>query len=78
MLLEQGHHVVGIDNMNDYYDVSLKQHRVDQLTSGAPDPGKFEFVKMDLETAIKSASCSIGMHTMPLLISRRGRAFDTA
>ncbi|TWU55668.1 SDR family NAD(P)-dependent oxidoreductase [Rubripirellula reticaptiva] len=31
MLLEQGHHVVGVDNMNDYYDVSLKQHRVDQL-----------------------------------------------
>lgn len=44
MLLEQGHHVVGIDNMNDYYDVSLKQHRVDQLASD-----RFEFVKMDLE-----------------------------
>ena len=49
MLLDQGHHVVGIDNMNDYYDVSLKQHRVDHLTSGAKDPDKFEFVKMDLE-----------------------------
>jgi UDP-glucuronate 4-epimerase len=44
MLLEQGHHVVGIDNMNDYYDVSLKQYRVDQLASD-----RFEFVKMDLE-----------------------------
>ncbi len=44
LLLEQGQHVVGIDNMNDYYDVSLKQHRVDQLASD-----RFEFVKMDLE-----------------------------
>ena len=44
MLLEQGHQVVGIDNMNDYYDVSLKQHRVDQLESDL-----FEYVKMDLE-----------------------------
>lgn len=44
MLLEQGHQVVGIDNMNNYYDVSLKQHRVDQLASD-----RFEFVKMDLE-----------------------------
>ncbi|HDZ2704184.1 TPA: NAD-dependent epimerase/dehydratase family protein, partial [Klebsiella pneumoniae] len=24
-LLNEGHDVVGIDNMNDYYDVSLKQ-----------------------------------------------------
>ena len=49
MLLEQGHLVVGIDNMNDYYDVSLKQHRIDNLNAGANDPDKFEFVQMDLE-----------------------------
>lgn len=28
-LLEAGHEVVGIDNMNDYYDVNLKQSRLD-------------------------------------------------
>ncbi|MFS3125967.1 NAD-dependent epimerase/dehydratase family protein, partial [Klebsiella pneumoniae] len=27
-LLNEGHDVVGIDNMNDYYDVSLKQARL--------------------------------------------------
>lgn len=27
-LLEAGHQVVGIDNLNDYYDVSLKQARL--------------------------------------------------
>lgn len=44
MLLAQGEHVVGIDNMNDYYDVSLKQHRLDRLSGD-----HFEFRQMDLE-----------------------------
>lgn len=30
-LLDQGHQVVGIDNMNDYYDISLKEARLAQL-----------------------------------------------
>jgi UDP-glucuronate 4-epimerase len=44
LLLERGDEVVGLDNLNDYYDVSLKQRRLDML-------GKFpafRFVKMDL------------------------------
>lgn len=28
MLLERGAHVVGLDNMNDYYDVRIKEHRL--------------------------------------------------
>jgi UDP-glucuronate 4-epimerase len=43
-LLAAGHQVVGIDNLNDYYDVSLKQARLDQNIQH-PD---FIFVKMDL------------------------------
>jgi len=31
MLLEQGHDVVGIDNLNDYYDVRLKDWRLSRL-----------------------------------------------
>ncbi len=31
LLLDQGHQVVGIDNLNGYYDVRLKQHRLDLL-----------------------------------------------
>lgn len=42
-LLEAGHQVVGIDNLNDYYDVSLKQARLDLLVQ----PG-FHFHKVDL------------------------------
>ena len=32
-LLIQGHQVVGIDNLNDYYAVSLKQDRLKHLLS---------------------------------------------
>ncbi|APG18786.1 protein CapI [Kosakonia radicincitans] len=42
-LLQAGYQVVGIDNLNDYYDVSLKQARLDLLAS----PG-FSFHKIDL------------------------------
>lgn len=42
-LLQAGHQVVGIDNLNEYYDVSLKQARLDLLAS----PG-FSFRKIDL------------------------------
>ena len=31
MLLEEGHHVVGVDNLNDAYDVRLKRWRLAQL-----------------------------------------------
>lgn len=33
-LLERGHTVVGVDNLNDYYDVRLKDHRLDLLLGG--------------------------------------------
>ncbi|MDV0595832.1 MULTISPECIES: NAD-dependent epimerase [unclassified Enterobacter] len=42
-LLKAGHQVVGIDNLNDYYDVSLKQARLDLLASE-----NFTFRKLDL------------------------------
>ena len=32
-LLERGDEVIGIDNLNDYYEVSLKQARLNRLTS---------------------------------------------
>lgn len=43
-LLARGDHVVGVDNLNDYYDVRLKLARVDRLT---PFAG-FRFVRADL------------------------------
>lgn len=43
-LLERGDEVVGIDNLNDYYEVSLKEARLAQLH----DKPRFSFVKMDI------------------------------
>lgn len=43
-LLAQGHEVVGIDNLNDYYDPALKHARLAQL---APFTN-FRFMKLDL------------------------------
>lgn len=45
LLVKRGDSVVGIDNMNDYYDVSLKQHRLEQLQK----LDRFSFRKLDLE-----------------------------
>jgi UDP-glucuronate 4-epimerase len=43
-LLSRGHEVVGLDNLNEYYDVNLKKARLDRLE---PLPG-FRFVRLDL------------------------------
>ncbi|MCT4703614.1 NAD-dependent epimerase [Enterobacteriaceae bacterium H20N1] len=43
-LLAAGHQVIGIDNLNDYYDVNLKLARLDLLK---PNP-QFHFEKIDL------------------------------
>lgn len=46
-LLEAGHTVVGLDNLNDYYDVALKRSRLDLL---AGEPG-FTFCMADIADA---------------------------
>lgn len=42
-LCEQGHQVVGIDNLNDYYDVSLKMARLERIKHD-----DFKFIQLDL------------------------------
>ena len=44
-LLEMGHSVVGLDNVNDYYSTQLKEDRISILKR----EGGFKFVRMDLE-----------------------------
>lgn len=44
-LLARGDDVLGVDNLNDYYDVTLKQARLDRLT---PHPN-FRFAKLSIE-----------------------------
>jgi UDP-glucuronate 4-epimerase len=43
-LLADGHHVLGLDNLNEYYDPTLKQARLDQLTPHAA----FTFERLDV------------------------------
>jgi UDP-glucuronate 4-epimerase len=52
-LCEQGHDVVGIDNLNDYYDVNLKLARLAELEQFTDNStisinGNFRFIKLDL------------------------------
>ena len=44
LLLERGDEVVGLDNLNDYYDVRLKLARLERVQAHAG----FRFVKLDL------------------------------
>ena len=43
-LIDRGDHIIGLDNVNDYYDVRLKEARLAQLTA----LNGFQFVKLDL------------------------------
>ena len=43
-LCQQGHTVIGIDNLNDYYEVSLKENRLARISSES----NFVFRKIDL------------------------------
>lgn len=48
LLLKQDNEVVGVDNLNDYYDVRLKDWRISQLQC-LPQSANFSFKKIDIE-----------------------------
>ena len=50
-LIKEGHEVVGLDNLNDYYEVSLKEARLARLS---PLPG-FRFERLDLADRVAMA-----------------------
>ena len=45
VLLNRNDQVIGIDNLNEYYDVNLKYHRLEELKKHS----NFTFIKMDLK-----------------------------
>ena len=50
-LLKLGHEVIGIDNLNDYYDVSLKQGRLEALKLFCSENDyteQYQFIEMDI------------------------------
>ena len=44
-LLDDGHEIIGIDNLNDYYDVTLKENRLKTLEGYQ----NFRFLKLDIK-----------------------------
>ena len=46
-LLDMGHKVTGIDNLNDYYDIELKKNRLKNINSN-----NFDFLNIDLVDAL--------------------------
>ena len=52
MLLERGDEVVGLDNLNSYYDVRLKRYRLERLQATRG----FEFRQVDIEDEVQLAA----------------------
>jgi UDP-glucuronate 4-epimerase len=61
-LLEEGREVVGVDNLCDYYDVSLKERRVDRLVGR----DGFSFIKHDL--AVRDATADLFESQRPAFV----------
>ena len=72
-LLNLGYRVVGIDNLNDYYDPLLKEARVHRLT-GLDQGHQFELIKADLQdrNAIESVFSAHTLHGVIHLAAQAG------
>ena len=69
MLLADGHHLVGLDNLNDYYDVALKKHRLERISN----QGGFEFHQIDIESA-ESVDSFFAQHSIDAVFNLAARA----
>ena len=69
VLLEQGMDVVGVDNLNDYYDVSLKEHRLSALKENK----NFHFYHNDIED-IQAMHNIFEKHSFDAVINLAARA----
>ncbi len=60
-LLARGETVIGIDNLNDYYQVSLKQDRLSDIVRTGPE-GQFTFIKVDFSDEVALEQSLEGLH----------------
>jgi UDP-glucuronate 4-epimerase len=69
-LLDRGDQVVGLDNLNDYYDVKLKRARLERLQARAG----FEFVKADIadRAVMQELLASLGVARVVHLAAQAG------
>jgi nucleoside-diphosphate-sugar epimerase len=68
LLLDAGHEVVGIDDLNDAYDVRLKQHRLERL--GRHD--RFRFHRLDISK--RDALDALGGERVDAVVNLAARA----
>jgi UDP-glucuronate 4-epimerase len=68
-LLQAGHEVIGVDNLNDYYDVELKKFRIKQLTPYQ----NFQFHTLDIED-LKGLEVIFQKHSFDAIINLAARA----
>lgn len=64
-----GYHVIGIDNLNDYYDVALKKERLNILEKSS----NFDFYKMDLSNE-EELKPIFEAHTITIVINLAAQA----
>jgi nucleoside-diphosphate-sugar epimerase len=69
LALDAGHEVVGLDNLNDYYDPRLKRHRLEPLLLS---PG-FRFIEMDIENG-EALDRVFGAHRFDAVVNLAARA----
>ena len=72
----EGVHVVGLDSMNDYYDVSLKEYRLSQIQRLAQEKpqAKWEFVQGNLadKAMLDQLFAQYGFHVVVNLAAQAG------
>jgi nucleoside-diphosphate-sugar epimerase len=68
LLLEDGHTIVGVDNMNDAYDVRLKEHRLEKLIQHP----EFSFHKIDIAEQSKVTELAGDFDAVINLAARAG------
>jgi nucleoside-diphosphate-sugar epimerase len=70
MLLEAGHEVVGIDNLNDAYDVRVKEHRLERLQGN----GGFRFERLDIADRNAIAAAAFHSEAFDAVVNLAARA----
>jgi UDP-glucuronate 4-epimerase len=71
ILLEAGHNIVGVDNMNDAYDVRMKEYRLKRLQENP----KFNFQRLDISDRMTfSQSSPLRQQTYDAVINLAARA----
>ncbi len=75
-LLESGKTVIGIDSLNDYYEVSLKQARLKNIQD-SPESSKFNFIRGDIADYDSLAEkLVVGVVVVPLVVGGGGVEVD--